>query len=219
MNSTQQLVYTALFTALIIAGGLISIPLPGLIPVALADFFVMLAGIFEGPRRAAASVALYLALGCIGLPVFAGGKAGLAVLIGPTGGFLVGYLLMAIAIGFLVHAGAPNSGETAKSDNLSQRASSTDSDQFSLTSHIKTSPSTLRLLLALIAGTIVLYTCGIAGMMLLLNLPLQAALLAGLVPLLPGAVIKIVAAVAAGRILLPRYQASLGIAQVGTPRS
>ncbi len=95
-------VYCALFTALIIIGGFISIPIPiGPVPIALADFFVMAAGLFLGFKYSLISTSLYIALGALGLPVFAGGKAGLAVLAGPTGGFLIGYLFMAASIGLI----------------------------------------------------------------------------------------------------------------------
>ena len=103
-ESLKSTVYCALFTALIIVGGYISIPI-GPVPIAFADFFVMMAALFLGPKRALASVALYIALGALGLPVFAGGKAGLAVLAGPTGGFLVGYLLMALIAGAIAAKG------------------------------------------------------------------------------------------------------------------
>lgn len=102
-------VYCALFTALIIIGGYISIPIPiGPIPIALADFFVMVAGLFLGLKYGLISTALYLALGFLGMPVFAGGKAGLAVLAGPTGGFLFGYLFVAASVGFLARIGKPS---------------------------------------------------------------------------------------------------------------
>ena len=98
----RMTVYCALFTAFIIIGGYISIPIPvGPVPIALADFFVMLTGLFLGWKYALVSVVLYLVLGALGLPVFAGGRAGLAVIFGPTGGFLFGYLLMAASIGFI----------------------------------------------------------------------------------------------------------------------
>jgi len=95
-------VYCALFTALIIIGGYISIPIPvGPVPIVLADFFVMITGLFLGLKYGLISTALYLALGTLGMPVFAGGGAGLAVLVGPTGGFLFGYLLVVASIGFI----------------------------------------------------------------------------------------------------------------------
>lgn len=106
MKSTLDLRMTvccALFTALIIIGGYISIPIPiGPVPIVLADFFVMLTGLFLGAKYGLASIALYLVLGTFGLPVFAGGSAGLAVMFGPTGGFLIGYLLTAASAGAIL---------------------------------------------------------------------------------------------------------------------
>jgi len=102
-------VYCALFTALIIIGGYISIPIPiGPIPIALADFFVMLAGLFLGFKYAMVSLILYLALGMLGLPVFAGGTAGLPILMGPTGGFLIGYFFLAASIGLITQKKQPS---------------------------------------------------------------------------------------------------------------
>jgi len=102
-------VYCALFTALIIIGGYISIPIPvGPVPIVLADFFVMVTGLFLGFKYGLISTALYLALGALGLPVFAGGSAGLAVLVGPTGGFLFGYLLVVASIGFITGKRKPS---------------------------------------------------------------------------------------------------------------
>jgi biotin transport system substrate-specific component len=99
----RMTVYCALFTALIIIGGYISLPIPvGPVPIVLADFFVMISGMFLGFKSGLASVGLYLALGAVGLPVFAGGTSGLAVLFGPTGGFLFGYLLVVGAVGFIM---------------------------------------------------------------------------------------------------------------------
>ena len=95
----RMTVYCALFTALIIIGGYISIPI-GPVPVVLADFFVMVAGLFLGFKYGAMCVTLYIVLGTLGMPVFAGGSAGLAILLGPTGGYLLGYLVMAAFIGF-----------------------------------------------------------------------------------------------------------------------
>ena len=98
----RMTVYCALFTALIIIGGYISIPIPvGPVPIVLTDFFVMLTGLFLGLKHGLVSTTLFLALGVLGMPVFAGGNAGLAVLFGPTGGFLLGYPLMAASIGFI----------------------------------------------------------------------------------------------------------------------
>ena len=100
--SLRMMVYGALFTAFIIIGSYISIPIPvGPVPIALADFFVMLTGLFLWWKYGLQSTALYLVLWALGLPVFAGGRAGLGIILGPTGGFLFGYLLMVLAIGIV----------------------------------------------------------------------------------------------------------------------
>jgi biotin transport system substrate-specific component len=62
--------------------------------------FVLLAGFILGPRGGAFAMALYMITGILGLPVFAGGKAGLAVFMGPTGGFLLSFVPAAIFCGF-----------------------------------------------------------------------------------------------------------------------
>jgi biotin transport system substrate-specific component len=83
----------ALMAALIAVLALFSLPLPFTpVPVTLQIFGVMLAGALLPPGEAVAAVALYLALGAAGLPVFAGGRGGVAVLLGPTGGYLWGDL-------------------------------------------------------------------------------------------------------------------------------
>jgi biotin transport system substrate-specific component len=94
------LVWSSLFTALIATGALLSLPL-GPIPFVLSNFFVFLSGLILGPFWGGLSVALYLALGALGLPVFANGTGGLSVLFGPTSGFLFGFLLAVIVIGLL----------------------------------------------------------------------------------------------------------------------
>jgi biotin transport system substrate-specific component len=91
---------------LIIVGAYIAFPLPASpVPVVLQNFFVILAGLLLGPVWGAASVALYLALGALGLPVFAGGAGGLSVFAGPTGGYLVGFLPAAVVAGGVARLG------------------------------------------------------------------------------------------------------------------
>ena len=70
------------------------------VPMTLQTLVVLLLGAALGARLAAASVALYLIEGLAGLPVFAGAVAGPAYMAGPTGGFLVGFLVAAALIGF-----------------------------------------------------------------------------------------------------------------------
>jgi biotin transport system substrate-specific component len=92
------LVWTALMAALIGAGAYLIVPV-GPVPVSMQPFFIFLAGYLLGPRRAVLAMALYLLAGIIGLPVFAGGKSGLGYLLGPTGGYLIGFLGTAFVCG------------------------------------------------------------------------------------------------------------------------
>jgi biotin transport system substrate-specific component len=95
--TTRELTYAALFTALIAGGAFVAIPI-GTVPFTLQVLFVLLAGMLLGPRLATLSVLAYLALGLVA-PVYAGGTSGLGVLLGPTGGYLWGFVLAALATG------------------------------------------------------------------------------------------------------------------------
>ncbi len=75
------------------------------VPMTAQTYAVLLIGGACGARLAAATVAAYLVQGALGLPVFAGGAGGAQHLIGPTGGFLIGFLIAATLIGFLVERG------------------------------------------------------------------------------------------------------------------
>ena len=85
----------ALMTAVIAVLAPISIPLTTMVPVSLATLAVMLAGVVLGPVEGLICTALYLVLGMIGVPVFAGYAAGIGVLAGVSGGYLIGYLPLA----------------------------------------------------------------------------------------------------------------------------
>ncbi|QZY28202.1 biotin transporter BioY [Nocardioides coralli] len=74
----------------------------GIVPITLQTFAVLLAGAVLGARRGFLAVLLYVVVGAAGLPVFSGGASGLAVLAGPSGGYLVGFPLAAGLCGFLV---------------------------------------------------------------------------------------------------------------------
>ncbi len=91
------------FSLIIAISAQVSIPLPFTpVPVTLQTFAVVLTGALLGSRRGAAAVVAYLAEGLAGLPVFSLGGAGLAHLLGPTGGYLVGFVAAAWITGFLV---------------------------------------------------------------------------------------------------------------------
>ncbi|AET66842.1 hypothetical protein Desor_1175 [Desulfosporosinus orientis DSM 765] len=100
-NSLRRMVYAAMFGALTAIGSLIVIPLQPL-PITLQTLFTGLAGVLLGGTTGALSQVVYVLLGIIGLPVFAGGKAGLGTLMGPSGGYLIGFIVGSFVIGKLM---------------------------------------------------------------------------------------------------------------------
>ena len=100
-------VFACLFAALISVGSYIAVPLPGTaVPIVLQNLFIMLAGLLLGPGWGLVATLVYLALGALGLPVFSGGTGGFARFLGPTGGYLVGYIPAVLVMGFVSRIGA-----------------------------------------------------------------------------------------------------------------
>jgi biotin transport system substrate-specific component len=94
------------FSLLIAASAQVAIPLPFTpVPVTLQTFAVLLTGCLLGSGRGALAVILYIAEGSFGLPFFSGGTAGIAHLVGPTGGYLVGCVASAFVAGLLTESG------------------------------------------------------------------------------------------------------------------
>lgn len=187
---TKDIVLIALFTALIIALGLVPpIPMPLVpVPITLQTFGVMLAGLILGPKRAGLVLLLYVMIALLGLPVLPGGRAGLAVLAGPTAGFLLGMIPGAIVIGWLALV-----------------LDRTDKSKASTSSHeaLQSNPKweIMRYALAAMVGGIVLvYAIGIPWLAFVTKMGLAKACWA-MVVFIPGDVLKaLVAAVVAQRI-------------------
>lgn len=99
----RDMTLTSMFAALLAVASQFSITL-GTVPHTLQIFVIVLAALVLGSRLGALSVLLWIALGCFGLPVFSQGKAGAAVLLGPTGGFLIGFALCAYIVGRYVES-------------------------------------------------------------------------------------------------------------------
>jgi biotin transport system substrate-specific component len=99
-RTTREITEIAVFTALLSVTAWISFPIGG-VPITLQTLIVMLIGLFLRPKNSALSVIAYLIIGSIGLPVFAQGKGGIGVLLGPTGGFLLSFILMVIFISIM----------------------------------------------------------------------------------------------------------------------
>lgn len=95
----------AVFAALIVVLGTVTVPVPGGVPITGQTLGVMLAGLVLGARRAPLAVLVVLALAAAGLPVLAGGRGGLGVFLGPTAGYLLGWIAGSIVIGLIAHHG------------------------------------------------------------------------------------------------------------------
>ena len=101
--TTKDLVHIALFAALTVALGIfppLTVPVIG-VPVTAQSMGVMLAGGILGARRGALAMTLFLVLVAIGLPVLAGGRGGIGMFAGPSGGFLAGWVPGAYLCGWL----------------------------------------------------------------------------------------------------------------------
>ncbi len=169
-ETTTNIVRAASFAALIGALSYVSFPNPvSPTPVTLQVLGIFLAGIFLGPIWGATACALYLVAGTLGAPVFAGGAAGFGVLLGPTGGYLLSMPFAAFAVGAIVHGGFAPSDPRAR--------------------------GLIRLVGAMVVGTVLIYAAGVAGMMATLDLGPTEAFLTGAVALAPAEVLKIAAAV------------------------
>lgn len=96
--SVKDMVLCALFAAICCVCSIITIP-TGIVPVTLGTFGIMVTAMILGTKRGIISVALFIILGAIGLPVFSGMNGGFGVLAGPTGGYIYSYLLMVPIIG------------------------------------------------------------------------------------------------------------------------
>lgn len=168
--NTRDIGYIALFAALIIALGAVpSFPIAGLpVPITLQSLGVMLAGLVLGPKRGALAPVVVIALVGIGLPVLAGGRGGIGAYVGPTAGFLFGWIPAAFVTGLLAQRlDGPGKGMVARVIGLT--------------------------LAAILGGIVVLYACGIAWLAFGAKLGLTKAFL-GSLAFVPGDVIKAVVA-------------------------
>jgi biotin transport system substrate-specific component len=100
IEKLRWMVFASLMAALTAVGAYIHVPI-GPVPIVLSTLFVILSGLLLGSRWGLASMGLYLLVGAIGIPVFAGGKGGFAHFFGPTGGYLFGFLFASWITGFI----------------------------------------------------------------------------------------------------------------------
>lgn len=116
-SRARSLTTAGLLAALISVSAWISLPI-GAVPVTLQVFVVLLTGLVLPPLWAASAMASYVLLGIAGLPVFSGGGAGLGFLLGPTGGYIAGFLLAAPVIALVRRAVTRGAREPLVGDML-----------------------------------------------------------------------------------------------------
>ena len=97
--SIQDICSIAIMTAITSVMAQISIPMPLGVPMTMQTFAITLAGIVLGSKKGGMSILVYVLLGAIGVPVFAGFSGGFQNLVGPTGGFIISFPIMAYLIG------------------------------------------------------------------------------------------------------------------------
>lgn len=101
-TNIYNLTRIALCVSLLCVSSYLVIPLPFTpVVISLHTIMVNLVGLIFKPRQAGMTVLVYLLMGAVGLPVFSAGTSGVGKLLGPTGGFYVGFLFAAVAVSFL----------------------------------------------------------------------------------------------------------------------
>ncbi len=166
--STTELASVALLSSLTAVGALISFPIPmSPVPVTLQTFFTLLSGAVLGRKLGALSQLVYILLGLVGLPVFAKGTSGIGILMGPTGGYLMGFVLCAYITGAITEG-------------------------YAMCPFWKT-------IIAMSVGICAVYTTGVIQLSIVAGLSLNKAVIAGVLPFVPGDVFKIIAAASLAR--------------------
>ena len=100
-NSVKTMTMCAIMAALMCILGPMSIPI-GAVPISFTNLVIYLAVYLLGAKMGCISYLIYMLLGAVGLPVFSGYTGGIAKLAGPTGGYLVGFILLALISGIVL---------------------------------------------------------------------------------------------------------------------
>ena len=176
--TTRRMVTIAVIAAVMCVVSPFSLPI-GPVPISLATLVVMLGAYILGPVDSMLAVAVYLLIGLVGLPVFSGFSGGAQKLVGPTGGYLIGYLLLACVGGFITRLALVKK-------------------ERSIVLYYVIS------VLGMVLGTAALYFFGTAWFCYQAQYTVSAALAVCVVPFLAGDAIKIVLATAFGPIIRGR---------------
>lgn len=193
----KRAILVALFAAFVCAGCFIQIPLAGGVPIVIQDMMAMLSGLILGPVYGTLSVFIFLVLGSFGLPVFSGKGGFDKILNGPTGGFLVGYMLAALAGGLIVHFLVKNPYKEVPAENPSDAAST----EFSAKTNIL---NWIFFAFAAIVATVVCFALGIARFHRVKpDLEMSKVLGYVLIPFIPGNIIKLIIMIPLAKKLYP----------------
>lgn len=197
-----QVALAGVFAALIaVCSMLPPIPVGGFgVPITLQTFAVMLAGLILGARLGFLSVALYVVVGLVGLPVFSGFNAGFGVLAGPSGGYLLAFPFAAALAGALSSL-VLKRGQASAARAVAREASRGGS---SSAGRMRFGWWALVWLSAMIGSFVFVHPMGIGGMMLALDLDLPTALAADMV-FWPGDVVKNVLATAVAATVIRAF--------------
>jgi biotin transport system substrate-specific component len=153
LQRSRIIAYSAAFMGLISIGAWVSVPFFP-VPLTLQTLFVLLAGAVM-KRYAIIPVSLYVVLGALGLPVFHTGATGFGILLGPTGGYLAGFILAALVVGLFYECRSATMKITG-----------------------------------LLAGTGLIYLCGVSWLMYSLSVGFIPAVVSGVLPFIPGDLVK-----------------------------
>ena len=163
--TVKTIVLCAMFAALCCATAPVSIPLPGGVPVTLQTAAVFLTALLLGPLYGFVAVLVYVLLGAVGLPVFAGLSGGIGSLVGLSGGFIMSWPFAAALAGFIYFKFGRNEKGFKKYAEM---------------------------IIAMLLGSVVIYVVGLTQFIFLTKMSIPASLAACMIPFIPGDVLKMV---------------------------
>ncbi len=155
--NVYQIVFIGIMSAIICILGPLSFPI-GVVPISFTNLAIFFVLYILGMKKGTISYIIYLLIGLTGIPVFSGFSGGPSKLLGPTGGYLIGFMFMALIAGFFI-------------------------DKFF--------DKWFLCIIGMVLGTTICYILGTIWLSYQANMSIGAALIAGVIPFIPGDLIKI----------------------------
>ncbi|MCL2112114.1 MAG: biotin transporter BioY [Clostridiales bacterium] len=169
--TTRDLCHIGIFAAIIAILAQISIPMPLGVPITLQTFAILFAAIVLGAKKGTIATLVYVAVGAVGLPVFANFMGGMGVILGMTGGFLLSFPIMALLAGL----------GNEKSDNSDKKS------------------AILWLIVGLVVGVAINFLCGMLWFSMVTGSSISVSFVAAVLPFIPTSIVQIGIAAAFGR--------------------